>query len=364
MTLQRLTGKVFAGNADLTDLGVFGSALSGTPTNPTGTNTEAQIQADAAYEEGWTDAVVTTKNFPPIEEVNGVLRTISYQTCYLLQEGIPEWDANTEYSNTSVVKVINGQQLDFYISQQTQSGNIPQSDNGTSWKKAIITGDREIGVPQITLNFNMVLPDGYVDLIGQEESKTGVYSNLYSIYGNNYNLGNEASGNFRFPDFRGRALYGGASAGYIDQGLPDLGLSISDSGAHTHTASTGGGSAHRHGMGNLSYNSSGKLNYIIINEDVNFTRSGNITLTNNAIDTSNKYGFDGDSSCRKATLNVDVSGGTWSGNMATESSHTHSVTVNSTNSSHSHTINHNRIIGSTDKIYTDGIKVRVFTRYK
>lgn len=348
MTLQRLTGKVFAGNADLTNLGVFGSALSGTPTNPTSTNTEAQIQADAAYEEGWTDAVVTTKNFPPIEEVNGVLRTISYQTCYLLQEGIPVWEANTEYSNTSVVKVINGQQLDFYISQQTQSGNIPQSDDGTNWKKAIITGDREIGIPQITLDFDMVLPDGYIDLIGQEESKTGVYSILYSIYGDDYNLGNEASGNFRFPDFRGRALYGGASAGYINQGLPDLGLGTASNGLHSHSNSVTTVSNHTHTRGTM--NITGRFN----GTDGPTTATGCFSIgasTNGAAEgTLDHY------------VNFDASK-SWTGATSGAGSHSHTVTIND-NGSHSHTITHNGIIGSADKIYTDGIKVRVFTRYK
>lgn len=350
MTLQRLTGKVFAGNADLTDLGVFGSALSGTPTNPTGTNTEAQIQADEAYEEGWTDAVVTTKNFPPIEEVNGVLRTISYQTCYLLQEGIPVWDANTEYSNTSVVKVINGQQLDFYISQKTQSGNIPQSDDGTNWKKAIITGDREIGVPQITLDFDMDLPDGYIDLIGQEEAIDGKYSALYPIFLDYYGIP-ETAGNFVFPDFRGRALYGGASAGYINQGLPDLGLATVSNGLHSHSNSVTTVSNHTHTRGTM-----------------NITGRFGVVGKDGAVYTGAFYKY-GDSSKPVSNsgendiiIGFDASK-SWTGATSGAGSHSHTVTINN-NGSHSHAITHNGIIGSSDKIYTDGIKIRVFTRYK
>ena len=229
--LQRLTGKVFAGSALLTNLGVFGSALSGSPTNPTGTNTEAQIQAEDAYEEGWTEAVVTSKNFPPIEEVNGVLRTISYQNCYLLQEGIPTWDANTEYSATSIVKDFNGNQLNFYRS--LADGNIgnPITDD-TKWTKALIVGEREIGVPQITLDFSSALPDNCIDLMGQEVSQT-TYNDLYAIYQGNYNKGNEAAGNFRLPDFSDRAIYGGSTVGYIDAGLPDLELTATSNGAHS-----------------------------------------------------------------------------------------------------------------------------------
>lgn len=354
MTLERITGKVFAGEADLVNLGVFGSAADGagvnptTPADPTDPTIEEQIQADTAYEGGWTDAVVTTKNFPPVEEVNGVLRTISYQACYLLQEGIPAWDSGTEYSNTSVVKVINGQQLDFYISQRTQSGNIPQSDDGTNWKKAIITGDREIGVPQITLDFNMVLPEGYIDLIGQEESKTGAYSNLYAIYGDTYNQGNEATGNFRFPDFRSRALYGGTSAGYINQGLPDLGLGTATNGSHTHSNSVTTVSNHTHTRGTM--NITGRFNGVDGPTSATGCFSIGSSVNGAGEGTSDHY------------VNFDASK-SWTGATSGAGGHTHTVTINN-GGSHSHTITHNGIIGSTNKIYTDGIKVRVYTRYK
>ena len=133
--LTRLTGKVFAGEADLEDLGVFGSAKAGQGVNPTATDTEAQIQAGTAYGEGWTSAVVSNKNFPPVEEVNGVLRTISYQNCYLLQEGMPSYDADTEYSNTSIVKALNNNGIVFYRS--LQDGNIGNSLSDTDYWEVV-----------------------------------------------------------------------------------------------------------------------------------------------------------------------------------------------------------------------------------
>lgn len=133
--LTRLTGKVFAGEADLEDLGVFGSAKAGQGVNPTATDTEAQIQAGTAYGEGWTSAVVSNKNFPPVEEVNGVLRTISYQNCYLLQEGIPAYDSDTEYSNTSIVKALNNNGIVFYRS--LQDGNIGNSLSDTDYWEVV-----------------------------------------------------------------------------------------------------------------------------------------------------------------------------------------------------------------------------------
>jgi hypothetical protein len=336
--LQRLTGKVFAGSALLTNLGVFGSALSGSPTNPTGTNTEAQIQAEDAYKEGWTEAVVTSKNFPPIEEVNGVLRTISYQACYLLQEGIPAWDSNTEYSNTSVVKIINGNQLDFYISKRTQSGNTPQTDDGTNWTKAIIAGDKEIGVPQITLNFDMVLPDGYVDLIGQEESKTGPYSNLYAIYGDDYNNGTESSGNFRFPNFSNRAIYGGTSAGYIEAGFPAIAGTTEASGEHNHD------------RGNMNIEGAVQL----YSQDVR-VEAGQ-AFYNGTMSSGTGYALQTTTTTRSSrnAFKFDASR-QWTGRTSKHGSHTHRILITSTQGG---------IIGNSDTVQPPAIKVRVFTRYK
>lgn len=223
MTLQRLTGRVFAGNANLTDLGVFGSALSGTPTNPTSTDTEAQIQANAAYEEGWTSAVVTTKNFPPIEEVNGVLRTISYQNCYLLQEGVPAYDSSTTYSSTSIVKEVSGNELKFYISKQDNNINHSLTDSDW-WSQAIFTGSAPIGSPQITLNFNLVnAPANCVWLEGQIENISD-YPQLYAIYGTAYNVDASSigDGQFQFPNFKNYVIQGGETAGYISAGLPNI----------------------------------------------------------------------------------------------------------------------------------------------
>lgn len=231
--LTRLTGKVFAGSANLTDLGVFGSAKSGTPTNPTGTGTEAQIQAPSAYNSGWTSAIVTSRNFPPVEEVNGVLRTISYQNCYLLQEGIPTFDLYTEYSNTSVVKSVgSGGELILYVSlQDNNTGHQPGiSGSEEWWTRAVFIGSSAIGVPQITLNYNLVdAPENCVWLEGALDGIPGNaqgydsdFPNLYGIYGTAYNDENTPEGKYKLPDFRNRVMWGGETAGYLDAGLPNI----------------------------------------------------------------------------------------------------------------------------------------------
>ena len=134
--LTRITGKVFGSNATATigGIGQFGSAAAGSPNLTTDV---ATIQALPAYLNGWGSAVVTSRNFPPIEEVTGVLKTISYQACYTLQEGIPEYDINTEYSNTSLVKSVNNGIVTIYAS--LQNNNIGNSlSDGAYWKPYIL----------------------------------------------------------------------------------------------------------------------------------------------------------------------------------------------------------------------------------
>lgn len=134
--LTRVTGKVFgsAATATIKGIGQFGSAATGTPNLTTDV---ATIQALQAYLDGWGSAVITSRNFPPIEEVTGVLKTISYQACYTLQEGIPEYDINTEYSNTSIVKSVNNGVITLYAS--LTNSNIGNSLTDTDyWKPYVL----------------------------------------------------------------------------------------------------------------------------------------------------------------------------------------------------------------------------------
>lgn len=344
-TLKRQTALLFAGNADVTDLGDFGSAKGGTPTNPTAPSDptdptiEEQIQT-AAYENGWTDAVVTTKNFPPIEEVNGVLRTISYQTCYLLQEGIPTWDANTEYSATSIVKSINGNELAFYLSLEDNNiGN--QINDNTKWVKAIITGDREVGVPQITLDFTSSLPSNCIELKGQAVSRTD-YNILFSIYGTTYGAGN-GSTTFNLPNFTNRAIYGGTSAGYIEASIPSISASCAGAGGHSHSISSSGAHTHTtNEAGNHRHSSRGTSD-----ED-----DGGGRFTSGQANTDDAIYTD---YAGKHTHSISSSG-----------AHTHTT---SSVANHSHTITLTPAVSGIYKndattVQPPSIKVRVYTRYK
>ena len=106
--LKRVTNKIFGSTASTLDnettgpeIGQFGSAKLGTYY---ATSDVATIQGLSAYEKGWIEGVIPDQQYPTLPEMTGVNKVLSYQTGYLMQEGVAEWDANTEYHKNSIVK--------------------------------------------------------------------------------------------------------------------------------------------------------------------------------------------------------------------------------------------------------------------
>lgn len=97
--LTRKNLKVFAQNSS--ESGQFGSARIGTKVL---SDDPDVIQGLPAWGQGWNDATSAGQEPPTLEEFQGVQYVHSYQTAYILQEGIPEYSAETEYYNFSLVK--------------------------------------------------------------------------------------------------------------------------------------------------------------------------------------------------------------------------------------------------------------------
>ena len=98
---NRPNGKLFGSSA--TNIGVFGSGQTGeTPT--TSTDPNAINTLNTHWEDGWNGAVVSQAPYtaPYIEDMNAVNYVNSYNSAYLLQRGIPEYDSNEEYQTDSV----------------------------------------------------------------------------------------------------------------------------------------------------------------------------------------------------------------------------------------------------------------------
>lgn len=140
--LPRVTAKIFASNAAENDIGQYGSALTGTKVT---TSDISEIQALAAYEEGWRGAVISNRNYPTLQEMNGLQKTFSQQIAYCLENGMPEWDEGTTYYTNQFCRIDNT----FYYSLiDNNQGNNPKTDT-TSWNawapgESVYLGQRNI----------------------------------------------------------------------------------------------------------------------------------------------------------------------------------------------------------------------------
>lgn len=104
--IARWTQKIFASSA--TNTGVFGSGQLGTKVL---TTSLADIQSLSAWSSGWLSAVLDSKKFPPLEEVQAIDYLVTTQLAYIFQEGVPEYDAGTTYYHYSIVKKVGTFQL-------------------------------------------------------------------------------------------------------------------------------------------------------------------------------------------------------------------------------------------------------------
>lgn len=140
--LTRVTGKTFGETATATgddpQIGQFGSAKAGTYV---GTTDVATIQNLPAWSNGFVDSVTPNTQFPPLPEVTGAMKVLSYQENYLLQKGIPEWDSGTTYYTNDFCKMGNK----IYYSLQDNNTNQNPTTATTYWQEFSSGASRNIG---------------------------------------------------------------------------------------------------------------------------------------------------------------------------------------------------------------------------
>lgn len=118
--------KVFA--RDASNNGVFGSAADNTKIL---SNDVEVIQSKPAWYTGWIDAVIGTRKFPTLEEFQSCNYVNTSQIAYLFQEGIPEWNALTEYHENSIVKKTGTYEI-YGSLTGPNTGNLLSDD--TNWE--------------------------------------------------------------------------------------------------------------------------------------------------------------------------------------------------------------------------------------
>lgn len=109
--LTRYLQKIFANNSN--EVGVFGTGVD----KETSKNVETLQSAE--YEGGWSEAIITNKNYPIWQEMDGVQYGLSYQLKYLFQNGIPEWLSTETYYTNSYCRYGS----DIYYSLQDDNTN-------------------------------------------------------------------------------------------------------------------------------------------------------------------------------------------------------------------------------------------------
>ena len=120
--LTRYKQKIFANNSN--QVGVFGTGTDKVASK----NVETLQSAD--YEDGWSSAIVTSKNYPIWQERDGVDYGFSYQLAYLLQKGIPEWLSTETYYQNDYCRMGNT----IYYSLQDNNTNHNPTSSPTYWK--------------------------------------------------------------------------------------------------------------------------------------------------------------------------------------------------------------------------------------
>jgi hypothetical protein len=127
--IPRKTQKIFAGSAS--NNGQFGSAQTGAKLL---TNDLATLQALAAFLTGWNDATISGQRLPTLEEMQALHYITTTQISYLFQEGIPAWDAGTNYFTNSIVKKAGTYELYGSIINDNLNNALPVQVDDANWE--------------------------------------------------------------------------------------------------------------------------------------------------------------------------------------------------------------------------------------
>ena len=181
--LTRVTAKIFGETASTTndpvEIGQFGSAKLGTYN---ATSDVATIQNLTAWSNGWIDAVTPTQQFPTLPEMTGVHKVLSYQNAYLMQKGIPEWDASTTYYTGDFAKAVGQGKLYYSLTDNNLNHAL---SNTTYWQEFNFDG---------TSLLQLVYPVGSIFLSTTVSCPLAALFGTWQIVGNTIITGVAASG--------------------------------------------------------------------------------------------------------------------------------------------------------------------------
>lgn len=97
--ISRFYQRLFGSTATAGEVRQFGSLAASAPLT---TTDPATVQALSQWLDGWVAATLGSAN-PTVEDTNAVHFVFARQLGYILQAGVPEWDATTIYYIGSIV---------------------------------------------------------------------------------------------------------------------------------------------------------------------------------------------------------------------------------------------------------------------
>ncbi len=128
--LGRVKQLIFGSTGDVAGFGKIGSKIAGSPVK---TKDLAQIQSLSLYLQGLQ--AITNSNLPYLQDMNSLFLLITSQLAYLYQNGVPEYDATTDYFNLISFVQVNGVIYQSIDGDGTtpNTGNAPAS-SPTKWR--------------------------------------------------------------------------------------------------------------------------------------------------------------------------------------------------------------------------------------
>ena len=202
--LERKTQKIFGATSPTSEITAYATTLDDTPNF---TRDVAEIQNEA-WEKGVFAGTDNGNQRPFAEDRNGVDYTITRQLAYILQAGIAEWDAGTDYHLNDMCRI--GNMLYISLANDNLNHNPISSPN---WWRAYTIDNEDAGmVGEIKMYAGTILPSAKWQFCrGQELSKAD-YSLLYSRIGDAYGIASVDT-NFKLPNFFSRIPIGIAMSG-------------------------------------------------------------------------------------------------------------------------------------------------------
>lgn len=126
------------------------------------------IEALDAWKAGWQAEVYASNKAPFLEEMNAFSYAHSYQTAYLLQEGVAEWNADTVYYIGSIAKRAGTSELYASLTDDNSGNALPVQASNAQWEW-INAPDTPVGT--IIDSAAILTPTGFYPCDGAEKSR-------------------------------------------------------------------------------------------------------------------------------------------------------------------------------------------------